>query len=735
MLLAFAAEAYLQYHAERLRAGEHQLDVARSMAATLDRELGGAIASLQALALSPRLQVDDLPGFRALAMRYMAIQPDSSGLVLLDETGQHLVNTGFAPGKPLPRRNAAANEATTRAVFRTAQPVVSDLFPRARDGSMIVTADVPVLRDGHVIYDLSLVLPADRFTRIIAEQHLEPGTVSSIYDRQGVHVARLPSPDRYTGEPARPFLRRALARASEGVIANTSMEGKPLLSAFSHARLSGWSITIGVPERLLRARLLASLGLLFMAGLLGLLASLGLATLLARRVLVPMQALARMAAEPAMQLTPPTLQLREVDDVADALRRSLAGQQAALEALQQLNEELERRVRHEISNREHAQAQLAQSQRMEALGQLAGGIAHDFNNVLQAVTGGLSLIQRRAEDPASVRRLSGMAADAAARGAAITGRLLTFARRGELVAVAIEPRALLGSMREMLAHTLGSGIEVRVEVVPDTPKLMADRAQLETVLVNLAVNARDAMPAGGTLTLSTSVEASLPAGADRHGQKVHGAYVRIDVTDTGTGMEAATLARASEPFFTTKPPGKGTGLGLAMARGFAEQSGGTLRIGSDEGAGTTVSLWFPRAEAGAEPGPPSAMPSADPGRPALRVLMVDDDGMVRDMLANELQDRGFSVTTACDGLAALGLLDAGLAADVLVSDYAMPGMNGLALIEEARKRRPDLPALLLTGYAEAESGLHVAHDPLLKVLRKPVSGAELAARAEALRPG
>ena len=216
MLLAFAAEAYVQYHAERMRAGQHQLDVARSMAATLDRELGGAIASLQALALSPRLQVGDLPGFRTLALRFMATQADSSGLVLLDQAGQHLVNTGFAPGQPLPRRNAQANEAVTRTVFRTAQPVVSDLFPRARDGSLIVTADVPVLREGQVIYDLSLVLPVDHFTRIIADQHLEPGTVSSIYDRHGVHVARLPSPDRYTGEPARPDAAESYGQHSGG---------------------------------------------------------------------------------------------------------------------------------------------------------------------------------------------------------------------------------------------------------------------------------------------------------------------------------------------------------------------------------------------------------------------------------------------------------------------------------------------------------------------------------------
>ena len=166
---------------------------------------------------------------------------------------------------------------------------------------------------------------------------------------------------------------------------------------------------------------------------------------------------------------------------------------------------------------------------------------------------------------------------------------------------------------------------------------------------------------------------------------------RIDVTDTGTGMQPATLVRASEPFFTTKPPGKGTGLGLAMARGFAEQSGGTLRIQSDEGTGTTVSVWFPRAEAGTEPVPPAPPPPTDTGRPPLRVLMVDDDSMVRDVLANELQDRGFLVTTACDGVAALSLLDAGLETDILVSDYAMPGMNGLQF-DRGGTQTPPRPA-------------------------------------------
>ncbi len=411
-----------------------------------------------------------------------------------------------------------------------------------------------------------------------------------------------------------------------------------------------------------------------------------------------------------------------------------AALRASEDALRRLNEQLEARVAAEVTAREQAQARLAQSQRLEALGQLAGGIAHDFNNVLQAVSGGLGLIVRRAEDPVAVRDLARMADAAAKRGASITGRLLTFARRGELQAAPVPPAALLDGLREMLAPTLGASIQVVTHVDPDAPPLLTDRAQLETVLVNLAVNARDAMPDGGILRITATVEAVAgPGGSTSPAELGPGAYLRLDLTDVGTGMDAATLARASEPFFTTKPPGQGTGLGLAMARGFAEQSKGGFALRSAPGEGTTVTLWFPvagravQSDALDEPAPPPATASD-------RVLLVDDDAMVRAVLAGHLEARGYRVSQASDGLDALARLDAGEAADLLVTDFAMPGMNGLALIAEARRRRPGLPALLLTGYAEATVQLHVetASPEALMLLRKPVSGDELTARASAL---
>ncbi len=379
---------------------------------------------------------------------------------------------------------------------------------------------------------------------------------------------------------------------------------------------------------------------------------------------------------------------------------------------------------------EATQERLRQAQRMEALGQLAGGIAHDFNNVLQSVTGGLTLIAKRAEDPASVRKLATMAGEAAARGASITGRLLSFARQGALQSVPVDPVALLEGLAEMLTHTLGPNIAVRTEAEAALPAFLADKAQLETALVNLAVNARDAMPEGGVLTISARAE-TVPE-ADPTGRPT-GSYIRITVTDTGRGMDAATLARAGEPFFTTKPLGRGTGLGLAMARGFIEQSGGTIDIVSAPGEGTAVTLWLPQAPAASAPAPATAV-ALDPALLAVTVLLVDDDTRVRLTLAEHLADVGYRVVQASDGLDAVTRLDSGQPIDLLITDFAMPGMNGLALIQEVRRRLPDLPVVLLTGFADVGVRDRLVHDPAdgMVLLQKPIAPDDLAARAASL---
>ncbi len=396
---------------------------------------------------------------------------------------------------------------------------------------------------------------------------------------------------------------------------------------------------------------------------------------------------------------------------------------AAVEGLQRLTDELEARVEAEAAAREAAQNRLNQAQRLQALGQLAGGVAHDFNNMLQVVGGALALIQRRPDDAARVARLAAMAEDATERGAAITGRLLSLTRQGTLRTGPVEPLALLSDMASVLSHTLGAGIAIQVSAAPGLPPLLADRRQLETVLINLAANARDAMPGGGRLTLSAALEFN-PEGLSV--EVLPGPYIRIEAADTGHGMDAQTLARASEPFFTTKDVGRGTGLGLAMARGFVEQSGGGLRIGSAPDRGTAVGLWLPCAPgAAAAPAPDLCLP-----RRRGRVLLVEDDVSVRATLAEQLQEMGFRVLAASDGAAGLSALMGGAEVAMLVSDLTMPGMDGVALIRAAQRMRPGLPAILLSGYAGGGASLDAAGalDGPVSLMQKPVSAAQLADR-------
>jgi signal transduction histidine kinase/CheY-like chemotaxis protein len=392
-------------------------------------------------------------------------------------------------------------------------------------------------------------------------------------------------------------------------------------------------------------------------------------------------------------------------------------------------------VMQDVTERHRIEAELRQGQKLQALGSLAGGIAHDFNNVLQAVAGATAAIRRDMPDHSGVQRRGMLLAEAVARGAAITGRLLAFSRRSDLQLEALEPRALLLGLKELLEPVLGPRIAIRVEAEEGLPHFAGDREQVQTALINLATNARDAMPQGGTLTFSAVPEDVVVAGAAGRPEGLRlGGHLRIAVRDTGTGMDQATLARAGEPFFTTKPPGLGTGLGLSMAKALAERLGGAFAIESAAGRGTTVTLWFPREEqldaGGAVP------PEADraPGpRAAWRLLVVDDDRIVRETLAEELEAEGCVVLAAADGAEALARLEAGAEVDALVTDLAMPGLDGVALIAAARRLRPGLPCLLITGQP-GDAGLPpvgARHNPVA-VMRKPVSGAEIAARLGAL---
>ncbi len=378
------------------------------------------------------------------------------------------------------------------------------------------------------------------------------------------------------------------------------------------------------------------------------------------------------------------------------------------------------RLTAEIAERERAEARLLQAQKMEAIGQLTGGIAHDFNNLLTAVVGSIDLLLRRTEDP-KLRRLAGNALQAAERGAQLTAQLLAFSRRQRLLPTPVQPNEIVSGMGDLLDRTIGRHVRVETRLDPGLWQALADPTQLEVMILNLAINARDAMPAGGRLTIATKNVEEVPPKAS--GDLAPGEYVSIAVSDTGTGMPPAVLARAFEPFFTTKEQGKGTGLGLAQLYGFAKQSGGTARIESREGEGTTVTIYLPRTEAAS---PSAEIPALETkAAQRVRILIVDDDDDVRNVAAALVEEIGYDVEAAESGEAALRLLEPDRFA-LVITDVAMPGMTGVDLARQIRSEMPDLPIIFASGYADVQTfGEELLQEDLLK---KPYRIAELAAR-------
>ncbi|MGH6896086.1 MAG: ATP-binding protein [Geminicoccaceae bacterium] len=388
-------------------------------------------------------------------------------------------------------------------------------------------------------------------------------------------------------------------------------------------------------------------------------------------------------------------------------------------ALQRLNETLEERVAAEIMERMKVEEAFRQAQKMEAVGQLTGGMAHDFNNLLSAVLANLKLLRKRlAAETAAVRLIDG-AIEGAERGAALTQRLLAFAREQDLRPAAVDAAELIRGIIEMLRRSIGPQIEIEMAFAADLWPAHVDANQLELALLNLVVNARDAMPEGGRLMLCARHQT---IGGQAHGGLPAGDYVCLAVADTGAGMDEATLARATEPFFTTKGAGHGTGLGLSMVHGLAAQSGGALHLSSRPDAGTTAELWLPRAHGA----PARPVVTADGNREAPRpctVLLVDDDALISMATSEMLKDLGHRVLEAPSARKALDILRAGTAVDVVLSDEAMPGMRGTQLAAEIRASWPELPVILATGYAELPKDSELK----LPLLHKPYSQDDLAA--------
>lgn len=391
------------------------------------------------------------------------------------------------------------------------------------------------------------------------------------------------------------------------------------------------------------------------------------------------------------------------------------------DALEKANEQL----REESRRRERAQAALMQAQKLETMGQLVGGVAHDFNNLLTAVIGNLELLAKRIGDEPRHTRLLRGAMEGARRGATLTQRLLAFARKQELQARPTDILALVQDMRDLIARSVGPLVKLQIHATGPLPAVNVDPNQLEMALLNLAVNARDAMPTGGVLTINLEQCVATTGQSDLK----PGAYVSLSVEDTGEGMDEATLARAVEPFFSTKGLGKGTGLGLSMVHGLADQSGGTFRLESRLGEGTKADLWLPLAEGDLETTAPAEPAQAT--SPAATILLVDDDALIAASTATLLEDLGHRVIEARSGREALAVVRGGLRPDLVITDHAMPGMTGVDLAMALREQDSQLPILLATGYAELQDGQRIE----LPRISKPYTQQQLSSEIVRLLSG
>jgi signal transduction histidine kinase len=694
-----------------------QLDVKQrveDLLADVDRQVSAIQAELQVLAVSPSLRDGDFAAFDQQMRAALTIRGTS--IVLHDTKGQQLLSTNRPFGEPLPR---ATNTEMHDRVVATGQPQISDLIMGAVLRRPILVAGVPVFRDGQVVYVLAMGLGPEVLSSLLKEQSVSPDWTVGIFDRKGIIVARNRELDRFLGKPVSPTLLEAMREQTENWFPSVTSEGISVYSTFRRSPITGWVVAIGLPREFVdgpirRARLLA-----FGGGAAVLALSLVLGWWMARAIRRPVEALtvATKALGRSEPVDPLSCGVRELDDVGNELRNAAAALARNREELESTVEGRTRelaaaneRLRAEIDAREQAQSALLQAQKMEAMGQLTGGVAHDFNNLLTAVSGSLALLEARISDERSLRLLH-TAQRGASQGAKLTESLLAFARKQRLNPIPADLNSIVVEMTEMLRRSIGPAVEIRHALASELWRVLVDTSQIETALLNVTLNARDAMPGGGMVLIET---ANISASSEELPEEIaRQDCVLVSVRDTGTGMSPEVLERAFEPFFTTKEVGKGTGLGLSMVFGVVRQSGGTVRIHSRLREGTTVQIYLPRAIETASFGTGRARPSR--AATGTHILVVDDDPDVRWIIAQDLQEIGYVVTEADSGRAALAILEQDTPCDLMVADLVMPELSGLDTLRLARRTRPDLKVLFASGYADlSRFGANLASHSLLK---------------------
>jgi signal transduction histidine kinase len=587
------------YGTARVNAERDILATTRALMQAVDADLLGAQLGLRVLAASPYLRSGDLGAFHEAAREVLPGLP-GNGIVLADSAGQLLVSTIVAYGQPLPRTGVPD---LVRTVFESGRPAISDFYIGATSRQPQVAVGVPVFRDGKVAYALVMGLLPAHVAGILERQKIPEGWIVAILDRGGTIVARTKTPELFIGKKGTPEFQRQTSRAQEGIYETPTLEGVVVIGGFHRSSVTGWMIAFGVPKSVFTTDLQWALTIDIATAVLMLLLGAVLAGSISGRIGRSIRALTTpaLALGSSKTIDVPTVEIREVNELGQALAKA-----------SQLIKHRERERDEAAHQRAQIEESLRQSQKLEALGQMAATMAHDFGNLLTPILGNLQLLEKQVDDPRSRSRINSALAGAK-RGEKLVRSLMAFARREPSPMTTIDVNQTIRPMEELLTQSLGTTGKVIFNLAPDTWPARADASQLEAAILNLVVNARDAMTADGTVRISTM-------NTTLHGEldNLSGDYVAVAVSDTGSGMPPEILTLAFEPLFTTKEPGKGTGLGLASVYGFARQCGGGAVIDSELGKGTIVTIYLPRAQcATTEIGAsrPGHSVDREPGRP------------------------------------------------------------------------------------------------------------------------
>ncbi len=665
-------------------------------------DLARVLADSQLLDKGPGLSAQDLAQFSLQARR--ATSP-MAGWVELHSPEGLLLTTRVVP------RASSVLSPPPNAQPLVNSPTIHPLRDAGNGTGFLAEVVQPVRRDGQTVLNLKLSILPREMQALIDKQALPPDAVATILDDRGFLVARHPGAANFVGARASPDMLKRFETQNEGLFESVSLDGVPVIGYFASSP-QGWTYLTALPRDRYMNAVPGALVPLLLAALLLLALSVGGALWVARSISNPVLSLrqlaARMRAGELSEDRPSGI--AEIDQVATALHETAAELHGA-------RAHLERQVEDAVAHTRAAEQRISQSLRVEALGRLTGGVAHDFNNMLGIISNSAHLMQRLDATGALQAPLSATfrAVDVGSR---LTQNLMRFAGRQRVRALPLEIGPYLNDAQELIRIVLGSRVQFSVHCAPGLPRITVDASELELVLINLALNARDAIPEGGQVQIQARL-----ADATETADLPPGQYLRLAMKDNGTGVDPGTLTHIFEPFFTTKPAGKGTGLGLSQVYGFCQQAGGGACIASSLGEGTTVSLLLPATRQLMVPEVPRFPQAGNRAIAGQRLLLVEDNPDLADTTAQLLKAHGFQVVCASSATQALQRADDGEVLDVVLSDVVMPGeMDGLAMARRLRHRHPQLPIVLISGYSSA---LTEAHG--FTVLNKPCAPGELLA--------